>query len=78
MLHQYQALLENVHILPCEVFIDECHCYIGATPDGLIGTDTIVEIKCLITASKQELTKAIVDNKIRIFKYNKKKTKKLV
>lgn len=49
--NEKQALLqlqrqENVDILPCGLFIDPIHPFIGATPDGLIGDDTIVEIKC--------------------------------
>nr|XP_049695130.1 uncharacterized protein LOC110371421 isoform X2 [Helicoverpa armigera]XP_049695131.1 uncharacterized protein LOC110371421 isoform X3 [Helicoverpa armigera] len=83
MENEHQALLqlqrqENVNILPCGLFIDESHCYMGATPDGLIGNDTIVEIKCPITASKQGLTKAIEENKIQIIKYNKKTKTKTV
>ncbi|CAH0731039.1 unnamed protein product, partial [Brenthis ino] len=81
--NEHQALLqlqrqENVNILPCGLFIDKSHCYIGATPDGLIGTDTIVEIKCPITASKQGLVKAIEENKIQIIKYNKKTMTKTI
>ncbi|CAH0717091.1 unnamed protein product, partial [Brenthis ino] len=81
--NEHQALLqlqrqENVNILPCGLFIDKSHCYIGVTPDGLIGTDTIVEIKCPMTASKQGLVKAIEENKIQIIKYNKKTMTKTI
>lgn len=53
------------------MFIDPIYSFIGATPDGLIGDDMIVEIKCPITASKKGLAKAIEENKIQILKYAK-------
>lgn len=74
--HEKQALLqlqrqENVEISPCGLFIDPKHPFIGATPDGLIDDDIIVEIKCPITASKKGMAKAIEENKIQILKYSK-------
>lgn len=33
-------------IIKCGFFISESNPYLGASPDGLIGDDTIVEIKC--------------------------------
>ncbi|XP_045455750.1 uncharacterized protein LOC123665502 [Melitaea cinxia] len=62
---------ENVEILPCGLFIDSVHPFIGASPDGLIGQDIIVEIKCPFTVSKIGLAKSIEQNKIQILKYNK-------
>ncbi|CAG4959208.1 unnamed protein product [Colias eurytheme] len=41
---------EGVEISPCGLFIDPEIPYLGATPDGLIGEDMIVEIKCPISA----------------------------
>lgn len=75
--HEQQALQqlqqqENVTILPCGLFIDKIYPFIGATPDGLIGEDTVVEIKCPLTASKKGLSAAITEQKIQIIKYNKK------
>jgi len=32
------------------IFVNEQWCYLGATPDGLIGDDGIVEVKCLYSA----------------------------
>lgn len=63
---------ENVSIEPCGLFIDKDFPFIGATPDGLIGNDVLVEVKCPFAASKIGLTKAIEENKIQILKYNKK------
>ncbi|KAI5634747.1 yqaJ-like viral recombinase domain-containing protein [Phthorimaea operculella] len=63
---------ENVSIEPCGLFIDKDFPFIGATPDGLIGNDVLVEVKCPFSASKIGLKKAIEENKIQILKYCKK------
>lgn len=62
---------ENVSIEPCGLFIDKENPFLGATPDGLIGNDTLVEVKCPFSASKIGLRKAIEENKIQILKYDK-------
>lgn len=74
--NEKQALLqlkrqENVEILPCGLFIDPVHPFLGATPDGLIGDNMLVEIKCPLTASKKGLTRAIQENNIQILSYRK-------
>lgn len=74
--HERQALQqlekqENINIMPCGLFIDRTYPFIGATPDGLVGDDILVEIKCPLTALKKGLTNAIQQNKIQILKYNK-------
>lgn len=56
--HEKQALQqlqkqENVNIIPCGLFIDKTYPFIGATPDGLVGDDMLVEIKCPLTAAKK-------------------------
>ncbi|KAL4718464.1 hypothetical protein ACJJTC_017658 [Scirpophaga incertulas] len=63
---------EKVVISPCGLFIDEMYPFIGATPDGLISDDIIVEVKCPITAAKIEFIEAVKGNKIQILKYDKK------
>lgn len=40
----------NIQIDDCGLFIDTEISYLAATPDGLIGDDTIVEIKCPYSA----------------------------
>ncbi|XP_050520345.1 uncharacterized protein LOC126893863 [Daktulosphaira vitifoliae] len=40
----------NIKIEPCGVFIDENLNYLVASPDGLIGKDGIVEVKCPFNA----------------------------
>lgn len=69
---QQLELQENIHIQPCGLFIDKEYAFIGATPDGLVGEDSIVEIKCPITAFKTGIDRAIQENKIQLYKYNKK------
>lgn len=75
--HEQQALQklkqqEGVIIAPCGLFIDKDYPFIGATPDGLIGHDTIVEFMCLITAYKKGISNVVEENKIQILKYDKK------
>lgn len=70
-LHKIQQQ-ENVSIEPCGLFIDKDFPFIGATPDGLIGNDILVEVKCPFSASKVGMKKAIEENKIQILKFNKK------
>ncbi|XP_047035378.1 uncharacterized protein LOC124641357 [Helicoverpa zea] len=70
-LHKIQQQ-ENVSIEPCGLFIDTEFPFIGATPDGLIGKDILVEVKCPFSALKIGLKKAIEENKVQILKFNKK------
>ncbi|KAJ8732007.1 hypothetical protein PYW08_014737 [Mythimna loreyi] len=70
---QQLAIQEAVTINPCGLFVDYDYPFIGATPDGLIGQDTIVEIKCPLSAFKNGVENAIRENKIQIWRYNKKK-----
>lgn len=37
----------GVEVSPCGLFVDIDHPYLGASPDGLVGDDRIVEVKCL-------------------------------
>ncbi|CAH2100194.1 unnamed protein product [Euphydryas editha] len=70
---QQLAIQEKVAIEPCGLFVDEDFPFIGATPDGLIGQDTVVEVKCPLVAFKKGLEESIKENKIQIWKYNKKR-----
>ncbi|GBP24935.1 hypothetical protein EVAR_12602_1 [Eumeta japonica] len=44
----------------------------GASPDGIVGDDTVVEVKCPVAANKKGMRAAITENKIQILRYNKK------
>jgi len=66
--HEYQAkrdleLALNVKINDCGLFIDSIHVFLGATPDDLIGADTLVEIKCPYSAENLDPDEAIIQKK---------------
>lgn len=63
---------ENVVIRPCGLFIDQDIQFLGASPDGLIDEDTVVEIKCPISAYKLTFQEALDKKKLPFIK--KKKT----
>lgn len=54
------------------LFVDKEFSYIGATPDGVVREDTIVEVKCPVAAYKNGIENYIKQNKVQILKYNKK------
>lgn len=58
---------ENITIEKCGLFIDETHCFLGASPDGLY-EDGIVEIKCPISIHGVDPEMAIVQKKLKCFK----------
>lgn len=57
----------------CGLFIDTKNHFLGATPDGLIGNDTLVEIKCPISAANITTEEGIRQRKITLWKINKDK-----
>lgn len=65
---QQLEIQENVKIEPCGLFIDRNDPFLGATPDGTIGSDTIVEIKCPISSFRLGLEQAIKSRKILFWK----------
>ncbi|XP_045484036.1 uncharacterized protein LOC123689155 isoform X1 [Pieris rapae] len=69
---QQLASQEKVMIEPCGLFVDHEYPFVGASPDGLIGQDTTVEVKCPKVAYKNSLEKVIRENKIQIWRYDKK------
>ncbi|XP_072400501.1 uncharacterized protein [Diabrotica undecimpunctata] len=52
----------NCKIIKCGLFIDEEHCFLGASPDGLVGDDALIEIKCP-PSIKSMTPKAAVEKK---------------
>lgn len=67
--------LENksgIKVELCELFIDCNLQYLGATPDGLVDEETIVEIKCPVSAFNMDVKVAIEQKKIRFWKIDKK------
>ncbi|KAI4454226.1 exonuclease phage-type/recb c-terminal domain-containing protein [Holotrichia oblita] len=63
-LHEFQEA-HNLIVEPCGLFIDEEHYMLGATPDGLVGTDACVEIKCPANAADMHPKDAILQKKIK-------------
>ncbi|KOB67839.1 hypothetical protein OBRU01_19204 [Operophtera brumata] len=53
----------NVDIQSCGLFIDPNIPYLGATPDGLIGEDKVVEVKCPISVFHSKSVKEAVQMK---------------
>jgi hypothetical protein len=58
------AAQEGVEISPCGLFIDSEIPFLGATPDGLVGNDTTIEIKCPLSAYKMPIKEAIKKKKL--------------
>ncbi|CAB3257324.1 unnamed protein product [Arctia plantaginis] len=69
---QQLAKQENIMIKPCGLFIDPEIDFLGASPDGVVGEDTVVEVKCPMAAHKKGMKAAITENKIQILRHNKK------
>ncbi|KAH9364067.1 hypothetical protein HPB48_014768 [Haemaphysalis longicornis] len=41
-------------VQPCGLFVDLEHGFLAASPDGVVGKDRIVEVKCLLTSKGAE------------------------
>lgn len=65
--HQYEPVAvdkfeedEKVKTKKCGLFVSKSHPFLGASPDRLLGDDTLVEVKCPWTAKDQEITPVTV------------------
>lgn len=61
----------NVQITKCGIFVDSENPFLGATPDGLIGNDGIVEVKCPSSAEHLTPEEGIIQKKITFWMLNK-------
>lgn len=61
-------------IKPCGLFIDSEDFFLGATPDGLIDDDGIVEIKCPFSAAEITPEEGILTKKITFWQIKKNAT----
>ncbi|KAL4084689.1 hypothetical protein QTP88_027614 [Uroleucon formosanum] len=61
-------------IKPCGLFIDDKDFFLGATPDGLIDDDGIVEIKCPFSAAEITPEEGILTKKITFWQLQKNGT----
>lgn len=51
--------LKGCEVRKCGLFVDVQHPYLGASPDGLVGNDTLVEVKCLFSLKDVPLQQAL-------------------
>lgn len=58
-------------IRDCGIFIDAEHFFLGATPDGLLDNDGLVEIKCPYSAANMTPDEGILNKKIDFWSINK-------
>ncbi|KAG8227302.1 hypothetical protein J437_LFUL004851 [Ladona fulva] len=56
---------EALRVTPAGLFIDEDKPYLAATPDGLIGEDGVVEIKCPYSLEKMSPAEGIASGRIK-------------
>lgn len=66
--HRAIADFENVmdmKVTPCGLFVDEAHPFLAATPDGLVGENAIIEIKCPYTARMCTPMEAVINKAIK-------------
>ena len=40
------SAIKGLVVLPCGLFIDEKYSYLAASPDGVVGQDALIEVKC--------------------------------
>ena len=57
----------DLKIEKCGLFIDLENAFLCATPDGLVGDDTVVEVKCPYGAREMTPDEAIFDKLITIY-----------
>lgn len=74
-LHERDALIYlkehmNLKIQSCGLFINPELPYLGATPDGLIDKDGLIEIKCPSSCSEMTPEECIKAKKFTFFVYN--------
>ncbi|KAJ8879229.1 hypothetical protein PR048_019835, partial [Dryococelus australis] len=48
--------------IECGLFVDSEYPFLGATPDGLMGENAIIEVKFLLSADRYGSPKEVVDN----------------
>lgn len=68
-LNESKAILEfsnlyDLNVEPCGIFIHPIHYYLGASPDGIIGSGAIIEVKCLAKCQNETPMAAVLGNKV--------------
>ncbi|KAJ8871637.1 hypothetical protein PR048_027964 [Dryococelus australis] len=59
----------NISISQCRLVIEDEHPFLGASPDGLIGEDAVLEVKCPTTANLVTPLEAVGDKVLNSLKY---------
>lgn len=70
MAKQAFELKLGLKILPAGLFIDEKFNYLACSPDGLIGDQEIVEIKCPYSAKDLTIHEGVEQKKIKFLMFN--------
>jgi len=47
--------LSDLHVEECGLFVDTEKCFLAASPDGIVGNDAVVEVKCPMKCLNQRL-----------------------
>ncbi|KAF0747565.1 YqaJ domain-containing protein, partial [Aphis craccivora] len=55
----------NKTVRPCGLFVDEQYPFLGASPDGLVDDDKIIEVKCTPSIGQKTLEDAAIDKKLQ-------------
>ncbi|CAB3223521.1 unnamed protein product [Arctia plantaginis] len=74
-LEQLTVFLSSIDGSPCNIekcglFVDEKIPYLGASPDGLLGEDKIVEVKCPYSCANMAIDDGVKKKKINFWKRN--------
>lgn len=51
---------ENVQTQPCGLFVSKSHPYLAASPDRIIDSDTLLEVKCPFSSREKNITPVTV------------------
>lgn len=68
--------LYGIKVEKCGLFIDSETCYLGASPDGIVGDNAIVEIKCPHSIFENDINEAILNGKLNVWSRSKNQEKK--
>lgn len=68
----------GISVEKCGLFIDSETSFLGASPDGIVGDNAIVEIKCPYSILENDIDKAILDGKLNVWSRSRKPRKKNV
>lgn len=68
--------LEGITVEKCGLFIDSEFSFLGATPDGIVGSDAIVEVKCPYSIFEKNIDESILNGKLTVWSRERKVRKK--